>query len=450
MPIAQFPGSRNWGYDGVFPFCVQSSYGGEQGFKRFIEAAHERKISVILDVVYNHLGPEGNYLRAFGPYFTDEYRTPWGEALHFDGRDSDHVRHFFLMNALMWQHEFHLDGLRLDAVHAIKDGSAMPFLAELAEQSEREARVLGRRFHLIAESDLNDVRLVRPREQGGHGLAAMWADDFHHAVHTLLTGERSGYYEDFGLVEDLVWAWREGFVYAGQYSRHRRRQHGNSPRGLRRDQLIVCAQNHDQVGNRARGDRLSTLVDFESLKLAAGLLLLSPYVPLLFMGEEYGETAPFLYFTSHGDADLIEAVRKGRREEFASFDWKGEVPDPQDETTFVRSKLDPMRGDSVLQDLYRELIRLRRTLPLDGDHEVWGDDTTMWVHFVGNPTVLLVFDLAPIEEGTTRTATVRERGLAHSLPDNRGAGWQCVLDSADPRWRGPGTGSRSYAVYLRS
>jgi maltooligosyltrehalose trehalohydrolase len=374
MPVAQFPGGRNWGYDGVYPFAVQGTYGGVAGFKRFIDAAHGLGLAVVLDVVYNHLGPEGNYLRDFGPYFTADYRTPWGEALNFDGADSDHVRHYFLMNALMWQEEFRLDGLRLDATHAIKDTSANPFLAELSEQADREAKRLGRPFLLIAESDANDARLVRPRAEGGLGLAAVWADDFHHAAHTLLTGERAGYYRDFGELGDLVWAYRDGFVYSGRYSPHRRRQHGNSPAGLGRERFVVCVQNHDQVGNRARGERLSALIDRDSLKLAAGLLLLSPFVPLLFMGEEYGEAAPFLYFTSHGDPGLVEAVRRGRREEFASFGWAGEVPDPQDEATFRRSKLDPSRGDPELLRLYADLIALRRSLPLDGEREVIADD----------------------------------------------------------------------------
>ncbi|MFO0841788.1 MAG: maltose alpha-D-glucosyltransferase [Gemmataceae bacterium] len=394
MPVAQFPGGRNWGYDGVYPFCVQNSYGGAAGLKRLVDAAHRRGVAVVLDVVYNHLGPEGNYLREFGPYFTDHYRTPWGEALNFDGADSDHVRHFFLTNALMWQDEFRLDGLRLDATHAIKDTSALPFLTELAEQADREARRLGRPFHLIAESDANDARLVRPRGQGGFGLAASWADDFHHAAHTLLTGERAGYYQDFGELSDLVWAYRDAWVYAGRYSPHRRRQHGNSPKGLGRDRFVVCAQNHDQVGNRARGERLSALVDRDGLGLAAGLVLLSPFVPLLFMGEEYGETAPFLFFTSHGDPGLIEAVRRGRREEFASFGWQGEVPDPQGEETFARSKLDPSRGDPELLSLYRELIALRRTLPLDGEREVIADEERqalrVWYH-EGSRGAVVVF-----------------------------------------------------------
>ncbi len=434
MPVAQFPGGRNWGYDGVYPFCVQGSYGGAGGFKRFIDAAHRKGVAVILDVVYNHLGPEGNYSRETGPYFTNRHHTPWGEALNFDGPDSEPVRHFFLMNALMWQEEFHLDGLRLDAIHAIRDESAIPFLLELREQADREAAALGRPFPLILESDLNDARFLRPPERHGLGFAASWSDDFHHSVHALLTGERQGYYEDFGDLDHLVWAWRDGYTYAGHYSRHRRRRHGNSSAGLRREQFVVCVQNHDQVGNRACGDRLSALVDFESLKLAAGLLLLSPFVPMLFMGEEHGEKAPFQFFTSYGDGRLIDAVRKGRRAEFAAFRWQGEVPDPQAELTFQLSKLRPEGGDPVLRDLYRELIALRRLLPLDGPREVVGDEEgrTMWARYEGPPAYLLGFHFG---DGPRPAAPPGE--------------WECVLDSAAPRWRGPGEGGgrRGFGVY---
>ena len=314
MPVSQFSGARNWGYDGVYPFAVQASYGGALGLKRFVDECHARGLAVVLDVVYNHVGPEGNYLRDFGPYFTDQYRTPWGDALNFDGPGSDQVRDFFLANALMWQTDFHIDALRLDAVHAIKDTSAYPFLAELADVCREHAAKLGRKFYLIAESDQNDARLVRSSEKGGHGLDAVWSDDYHHAVHCLLTGEREGYYQDFGELEHLALAYSDGFTYAGQHSPFRDRRHGNSAIDLEPWRFVVCCQNHDQIGNRARGERLPSLCDWESVKLAAGLVLLSPHVPLLFMGEEYGETAPFLYFVSHQDPALVEAVRQGRRE----------------------------------------------------------------------------------------------------------------------------------------
>ena len=309
MPVAQFPGSRNWGYDGTYPFAVQNSYGGPDGLKHLVSACHQRGLAVVLDVVYNHLGPEGNYLGDFAPYFTDRYRTPWGPAVNFDGAHSDEVRRFFIENALSWVTEFHVDGLRIDAVHAILDFSAKPFLQELAEAVHAQAERLNRRIYLIPESDLNDTRLIRAPEVGGFGLDAQWNDDFHHALHTLLTGERTGYYEDFGEIRHLVKGFREGFVYSGEYSPYRRRRHGNSSRSLPAHRFVVFAQNHDQVGNRLRGDRLSHLVSLEALKLAAGVILLSPFIPLLFMGEEYGEIAPFEYFVSHSDPGLIEAVR---------------------------------------------------------------------------------------------------------------------------------------------
>ena len=363
MPVAQFPGERNWGYDGVYPFAVQNSYGGPEGLKRLIDACHQRGLAVTLDVVYNHLGPEGNYLHDFGPYFTDRYHTPWGAAINFDGPDSDEVRRFFIENALSWVTEFRLDALRLDAVHGIFDFSALHFLQELAAAVHEQAERLNRRIYVIAESDLNDVRLVRPPELGGYGLDAQWNDDFHHALHTLLTGERTGYYEDFGRLQDLAKAFAEGFVYSGAYSPARRRRHGNTSKDLAARRFVVCAQNHDQVGNRLKGDRLSALVSFEGLKLAAAVVLLSPFIPLLFMGEEYGETAPFPYFVSHSDPDLIEVVRRGRREEFACLQGSDEPPDPQAEATRQSAILDhSLRHQGkhrILYELYKELIKLR-------------------------------------------------------------------------------------------
>jgi maltooligosyltrehalose trehalohydrolase len=367
MPVAQFPGARNWGYDGVFPFAAQNSYGGPQGLKTLVNACHRRGLAVILDVVYNHLGPEGNYLADFGPYFTDRYRTPWGEALNFDGPFSDEVRWYFIQNALYWLVDCHIDALRLDAVHAILDHSPFPFLEELAVEVRREADRLNRRMFLIAESAANDARLVRGRERGGYGLDAQWNDDFHHCLRTLFTGECDGYYRDYGQFTQFVKSYREGFAYSGDYSPFRRRRHGSSSRDIPAGRLVVFAQNHDQVGNRMLGDRLPRSVSFSELKLAAGLVILSPFIPLLFMGEEYGETAPFPYFISHSDDALIEAVRRGRREEFAEFAWQREVPDPHAEATFLSAKLDhDLRagGDHrVLLEFYRALVRLRKSLP---------------------------------------------------------------------------------------
>jgi maltooligosyltrehalose trehalohydrolase len=436
MPVAQFPGSRNWGYDGTYPFAVQTSYGGPDGLKRMVNACHQRGLAVVLDVVYNHLGPEGNYLGDFAPYFTDRYRTPWGAAVNFDGPYSDEVRRFFIENALSWVTEFHVDALRIDAVHAIPDFSARPFLEELAEAVHAQAERLNRRIYLMAESDLNDSRLIRPPEFGGLGLDAQWNDDFHHAFHTLLTGERTGYYKDFGEIRYLVKALREGFVYSGAYSPYRRRRHGNSSRSLPAHRFVVFAQNHDQVGNRPGGERLSWLVSFEALKLAAGMVLLSPSIPLLFMGEEYGEIAPFEYFVSHSDPGLIEAVRGGRREEVAAFGWQGAPSDPQDESTFLRAKLNrelQYGGDhQILLEFYRELIRLRKEYPalstLKKEHlEVEGIDAERVLilrRWSETDEAVVVYHLG----GDGRTFLL-------PLPAGR---WEKALDSADERWQGPG------------
>jgi maltooligosyltrehalose trehalohydrolase len=362
LPIGQFPGDRNWGYDGVYISAAQNSYGGPLGFKRLIDAAHQRGLAVILDVVYNHLGPEGNYLREFGPYFTDRYKTPWGQALNFDGAQSDHVRWFFIHNALMWIGEFHVDALRVDAVHAIIDHSAEPFLQDLTTAVRERAPKLGRRIYSIAESDLNDPRVITPKESLGLGFDSQWSDDFHHALHALLTGEKAGYYIGYGSTSDLTRVIATGYHYTGQHSVYRGRKYGHMPKTKDGAQFVVYAQNHDQVGNRMHGERLSTLVSPEKLRLAAAAVILSPFLPMFFMGEEYGETAPFQYFTSHSDEDLIDAVRRGRREEFDDFEWKGDAPDPHDAETFRRSKMS-WKGDPSLRSFYRELLRLRRETP---------------------------------------------------------------------------------------
>jgi maltooligosyltrehalose trehalohydrolase len=368
MPVAEFPGTRGWGYDGVDLWAPHHAYGGPEGLKRLVDACHARGIAVILDVVYNHLGPVGNYLGRFGPYFTDRYRTPWGDAVNVDGPGSDEVRRFFCDNALMWLRDYHVDGLRIDAVHAIVDTSAVHLLEQLAEEVDALEAELGRHLVLIAESDLNDPRLIRPREAGGYGLDAQWADDFHHALHTVLTGEQDGYYADFGALADLAMALERAFVYDGRYSAFRRRRHGKAPVGLSGHRFVVCLQNHDQVGNRARGERMSHLVGVERLKVGAALVLTAPFVPLLFQGEEWAASAQFQYFTDHDDPELGLAVSEGRRNEFTAFGWKPEdIPDPQAPETFARSKLnwsEPGREPhaSVLA-WHRRLIRLRRELP---------------------------------------------------------------------------------------
>lgn len=437
MPIAQFPGDRNWGYDGAFPFAVQNSYGGPAGLQALVDACHARGLAVVLDVVYNHIGPEGNYLAEFGPYFTDTYRTPWGQAINFDGPGSDEVRRYFIENALYWTKNFHIDALRLDAIHAIVDPSARPILEELGAAVHRQARQLNRNILVIAESDRNDSRIIRGREVGGYGLDAQWSDDFHHALHTLLTQERNGYYSDFGEVEQLAKAYREGFVYSGQYSKYRKRIHGNPSRGLPYERFVVFAQNHDQVGNRMLGDRLSTLVSFEAQKVAAGVLLLSPFIPLLFMGEEYGETAPFRYFVSHSDPGLIEAVRKGRQEEFAAFGWAGQIPDPQSAETFRCCKLNhgqKSEGDhEALFNFVRELIRLRRKLPAlsrNGQDEMeaiaFEREKLLWVRrWRGNHQAVMIINLG------SESATA-----VFPFPK---ACFRKILASADPRWNGRGS-----------
>ena len=441
MPVAQFPGGRNWGYDGVLPFAVQNSYGGPAGLKRLVAACHARGIGVVLDVVYNHLGPEGNYLAELGPYFTERYKTPWGLALNFDGPDSDPVRHFFIENALHWIAEYHVDALRLDAVHAIIDTSERPFLQELGAALHDLGERLGRRVHAIAESDLNTLHFLRPRDQGGCGLEAQWTDDFHHSLHTLLTGERNGYYQDFGSLGHLAKAMAGGFVYTGQPSIYRRRRHGVPAEAIEAARHVVCIQNHDQTGNRMLGDRIASLVDFESLKLAAGAVLLSPFVPLLFMGEEWGETAPFLYFVSHSDEDLVEAVRAGRKEEFAAFAAQAEAPDPQSPETFKRSRIDPSlrerEPNARLYAFYKELIRLRKTHPVlahlsKRDMEVTLEGDVLVVRrWNGDREVLILFNFGAAEPPAP-------------------AGWEKLLDSTEERWGGQGSGGRSVKVLARA
>jgi maltooligosyltrehalose trehalohydrolase len=367
MPVAQFPGRRNWGYDGVFPFAVQNSYGGAAGLQRFVDECHQRDLAVILDVVYNHLGPEGNVLGAYAPYFTDRYVTPWGPALNFDGPDSDDVRAYFFENARQWFGAFHIDGLRLDAVHEIIDRSATPFLAELSDQVHELGDLLGRPCFLIAESADNDPRTVTARASGGLGLDAQWNDDFHHALHAVLTGERSSYYVDYGAVGQVARALGEGFVLQGEHSTFRQRRHGAPSGALAPERLVDFAQNHDHIGNRPAGDRLSTLVGFDQLRLAAAILMVAPGLPLLFMGEEYAETAPFPYFVDHGDPGLVEAVRQGRAREFSDVAERGARFDPADPGTMEAAVLDhSMRfvGEhAALWELHHHLIALRRSVP---------------------------------------------------------------------------------------
>ena len=443
MPVAQFPGACNWGYDGVYEYAPQNSYGGPEGLQRLVDAIHAHGLAVILDVVYNHLGPEGNYLNAFAPYFTDRYRTPWGQALNFDGSGSNDVRRFFRENALYWLEDYHFDALRLDAVHGIFDFSAQHFLAELKESADELSQKLGRPIQLIAESDLNDSRLLRDRAHGDYGLDAQWSDDFHHSVHTLLTNERRGYYEDFGGIQPLVSTLQDGWHYGGQYSPHRQRSHGNQPADIAPSRFVVYDQNHDQVGNRAAGDRLSTQLPFEALKLAAGVTLLSPFTPLIFMGEEYGETAPFQYFTSHGDPALVEAVRRGRREEFAAFGWQEAVPDPQEEQTFFRSHLDhsleQREPHKTLARFYQTLIRLRAELGITSA-------SSHQAREIGDCQVLLTYKTSSRDLAIVMNFAEFPVSLNVSELDGN---WASLLYSAEGSWSGLGDDSAPMSLPQR-
>ena len=368
MPVIEFGGDRGWGYDGVDLYAPHHAYGGPQDLKRLVDACHSRGLAVILDVVYNHLGPAGNYLDRFGPYFSTRHTTPWGPAINFDGAESDQVRRFFCDNALMWLRDYHFDGLRLDAVHAIIDTSALHFLEQLAcEVADLEAQT-GRHFFLTAESDLNDPRLISPREIGGYGLRAQWNDDFHHALHVTLTGEQEGYYSDFRPLSDLAKALTKGFVYDHRYSVFRRRHHGRPRVAVSGHSLLGYMQNHDQIGNRAKGERSCHLLNPGRLKVAAALVLTAPFVPMLFQGEEWGASSPFLYFTDHEDLELGHAISEGRRREFAAFGWKPEeLPDPQQRGTFERSKLNwTERYEEPYASIlawHKDLIKLRREIP---------------------------------------------------------------------------------------
>jgi len=437
MPISPFPGARNWGYDGVAPFAVHEAYGGPEGLARLVSAAHARGIAVILDVVYNHLGPEGNYLREFGPYFTDRYRTPWGDAIDY-GREQ--VRRWAIESAAHWVQIYGVDALRLDAVHAIHD----------ARSDTHVVREIGRAVHeaggiVIAESDLNDPVVVFSE---GWGLDAQWSDDLHHALHALLSGERTGYYADFGSIEDLAKALRQGFVYDGsRHSVFRDTHHGKSPAGLPAEVHVVCLQNHDQIGNRARGDRITELVGLEAAKLGAAVVLCAPGIPLLFMGEEYAAPQPFPFFTSHGDPRLVEAVRRGRRHEFSAFRWQGEVPDPQAEATFLSAKLDldqsrRMPHAGVLA-LYRELVALRAGRPALGgarrerrtSAEVLSETALVLERWSEDERDRLALIVSFSRDG--------EGDLVRLPLSGR---WRLLLDTADARFAGPGSRAPAHLV----
>ncbi len=435
MPIAQFPGARNWGYDGVYPFAAHHDYGGPLGLLQLVDTCHQKGIAVVLDVVYNHFGPEGNYTSDFGPYFTDKYHTPWGMALNFDDAYCDGVRNFFLQNALMWLRDYHIDGLRLDAVHAIKDMGAQHFLAQLSEEVQQLEKNTGRTYTLIGECDLNDNKFISPVAERGYGLTGQWIDEFHHAMRAYITGEQDGYYADFGKFEHIQKAFDQTYVYDGEYSPHRKKVFGSSAEAHPFSQFVVFSQNHDQVGNRMLGDRMTTIVDFDTLKLLAGAVLLSPYVPMLFMGEEYAETNPFQYFVSHTDPALVKAVREGRKREFAYFLREGlEFPDPQSEETFLHSSLSwdmetPERKHMLA--FYKALINIRKDHPafVDKDRqstkiESLASDVLLMTrhsHIGGNKfTAFCVLNFS--DEAATVT-----------LPDNS-TNVHLLINSTDKQW----------------
>jgi maltooligosyltrehalose trehalohydrolase len=435
MPVAQFPGTRNWGYDGVFPFAVQHNYGGPRGLQQLVNACHEKGIAVILDVVYNHLGPEGNYLGAFGPYFTEKYKTPWGNALNFDDAWCDGVRHYFIQNALQWFRDFHIDALRLDAVHAIRDFSPVHILREIKQEVDDLVKESGRRHFLIVELDLNDTRYINPLEKEGYGMDAQWIDEFHHALRVTATGDRQGYYSDFADIEHLAKSYKDAYVYDGQFSPHRKKSFGIKSDNPGR-QFIVFSQNHDQVGNRMLGERTSQLVSFHMQKLLAAAVFVSPYIPMLFMGEEWSEPNPFQYFVSHTDPELAEAVRKGRREEFAAFHIEGEAPDPMAEETFLQSKLSwPLREQEPHRTMlayYKELIRLRRS------NKVLRSLNRQHLHVECNKDhqTLLLYRWEE-EENLVCLMNFSQKERAFPAPSYAGD-WYLLLDSADPRWKGQG------------
>jgi maltooligosyltrehalose trehalohydrolase len=439
MPVASFPGIRNWGYDGVGLFAPQQSYGGPAGLQRLVDACHARGLAVFLDVVYNHLGPEGNYLAEFGPFFTDRYRTPWGAAMNFDGEGSRGVRDFVVANALSWIRDYHIDGLRLDAVHGIFDASPIHILREVNDAVQALAAGLGRHVPVVAESDQNDRRVLDPTAGGGLGLAGVWNDDFHHSLHALLTGERSGYYADFGAPEQLAKAIAHGFVYDGLHSVARGRPHGTATTDIPGERFVVFAQNHDQVGNRAWGERLGSLTDLEGLKLAATALLLSPSVPLLFMGEEYGDPAPFLFFTDFEEPALREAVSRGRQEEFTAFRWGEATPDPQDPVAFSRSRLTwPLQErppHDWLRAYYQGLLAIRKSLP---SLAAGGKERTT-VEVLEARTLALLRRGADGRDAVVLLRFAPEPGAA--WPWMPAGIWRRLLDSAEPRFGGLGADS---------
>lgn len=437
MPIAQFPGDRNWGYDGVFPFAVQHSYGGAYHFQQLVDACHQKGLAVILDVVYNHLGPEGNYLGAYAPYFTDKYQTPWGAAVNLDDAYCDGVRQFIIENMLMWFRDFHVDALRLDAVHAMKDFGAKPILQQMRLTLDQLSKYTKRPYYLIAECDLNDPKYIRSTKKGGYGMQAQWIDEFHHALRVSVGEPAKGYYADFKGVVDLAKSYRDAYVFDGQYSAHRHKYFGNRATEDPGKQFVVFSQNHDQVGNRMLGERSSILYSLEQQKLLLGAVLVSPYLPMLFMGEEYGETNPFLYFVSHTDKQLARAVRDGRRKEFKDFHGSAAAPDPNLPNTFEQSKLQwsllAEEKHRQRYDYYRAFIRLRKTnLILKGL-----DRRSLQVNCLEKNKVLI---LLRNSDSHRLMVILNFDSKAHEVPVELGSeSWEKVIASSDQQWGGEKT-----------
>lgn len=437
MPVAQFSGERNWGYDGVYPFAVHDTYGGAEGLMDMVNACHDKGLAVVLDVVYNHFGPEGNYASRFGHYLTEHYPTPWGKSINFDREHSDAVRHYFIQNALMWFRDFHVDALRLDAVHAMYDFGAKHILQELAGRTRQLSGETGRSHYLIAESNLNDVRYITPFSKGGYGLDAQWSDDFHHALHALVTGENRGYYMDFGSPSQLSEAISDAFVFDGKYSEFRKKTYGNSTENNPAEQFVIFTQNHDQVGNRKQGERLISLTGFETAKLAAGALLVSPYIPMLFMGEEYGERNPFLYFVSHLDDRLNEQVRKGRKKEFESFHDDGKpAPDPSSPGTFRDSKLswnfEDQEEMQAMLDYYRRLIQVRKSHPVLRHP----DRENLSIH---ETDAVFILERWKEKNRILVCMNFNQEDQPVSVPSGIEGRLEKLIDSSSERWRGPGS-----------
>jgi maltooligosyltrehalose trehalohydrolase len=430
MPVAQFSGRWNWGYDGVFPYAVQNSYGTPDDLKRLVQCCHEKGLAIFLDTVYNHLGPEGNVLPAYAPYFSERHLTPWGSNLNFDASESQHVRRFFIENALYWFRNYHVDGLRLDAVHAIPDDSPTHFLKELAQKVDAYSKKISKKLFLIAESNQNKPTLIRRRNAGGYGLDAQWADDFHHSLHTLLTKEKNSYYVDFGNLNDMAKALGEAYVYTGQYSQFFKSSRGESAKRLPSDRFVVFSQNHDQTGNRTFGERLISLAGFEAAKLAAAVVILSPFLPLLFMGEEYGETAPFLYFTDFQDKALVENVRKGRAVEHGAD--ISQIPDPQSQETFEKAKLHWQERSSAIGktvlSYYKKLLRLRKALRQSSK-------SFRWRVSIDNENIIVLSSKSP---ATFAFANFSKSPVTNVFMPCEG-GFRKILDSADAMWDGQGS-----------